>query len=70
MKRTELHVVIDPKGNVQTTVKGVPGAACKTVLEPFRALGRVTREERTSEYYGTESDHAVLLESTDRNNPH
>lgn len=66
MKRKEIQFVIDRKGNVKTTVKGVQGAGCASLLEPFLELGRVTDEQRTADYYAACETQVLLHGSTER----
>lgn len=50
-QRHELEIEIAPDGKIQVTVHGAKGKRCMEYVELFQTLGRVTDEQKTSEYY-------------------
>ena len=52
MPKQEIEFVIKPDGTVEERVMGVSGPDCEKVTEAVeKALGDVTKRERTSDYY-------------------
>ena len=52
MPKQEIEFVIKPDGTVEERVTGVSGPDCEKVTEAIeRALGDVTKRDRTSDYY-------------------
>ena len=51
MNREEIEIAVLPNGRVEYTIKGIKGAACDSLSALLEQLGRIEREERTSEYY-------------------
>jgi hypothetical protein len=51
MQRTELHFIIDPKGNIQSVVKGMKGNRCKILIEDIKKLGQTVQESPTGELF-------------------
>ena len=52
MKRQEITVTIDQKGQATVAVSGIDGPACEAATESLEeALGVVRSRERTPEYY-------------------
>ena len=52
MPKQEIEFVIKPDGTVEERVTGVSGPDCEKVTEAIeKALGDVTKRERTSDYY-------------------
>jgi hypothetical protein len=51
MNRKEIHFVIDRQGNIQSTIKGIKGAACRSISKEFRELGQVIEQQPTDEFY-------------------
>lgn len=50
----KMTISISPTGDVQVKVDGVKGASCKDVSKAIeKALGQVTSDKLTSEYYET-----------------
>jgi hypothetical protein len=48
----ELHIEISPDGTLKIETHGFKGSECEEALKPIeKALGKVTRRTRTSEYY-------------------
>ena len=56
MNRQEIEIAILPNGNVEYTIKGVPGSACESISALLEKLGKVEHEERTDEYYAQGTD--------------
>jgi hypothetical protein len=54
-QRHELEIEIGPDGNVKVHVKGAKGKKCLDYVKLFAALGDVTEQELTSEYYEPET---------------
>lgn len=55
MAKVELEITIDKEGKTHVHVKGAKGKACmeyKKLIESF--LGKVVKEQKTSEYYEDE----------------
>lgn len=53
----ELEIVIKKDGKVLIKTRGIKGPECKPVADRFaNALGKVTREERTAEWYQAVTD--------------
>lgn len=51
-ERTEIEVVVTPEGEVRLKTSGLKGQACLAETEALeKALGKVLRRARTSEYY-------------------
>lgn len=49
---TEIHVTISPAGEVVVTVDGCAGPSCADLTKAIeQALGRVTADRKTPEYY-------------------
>lgn len=61
MNREEIEIAVLPDGRVEYTIKGVKGAACESLSALLEQLGRIEREERTSEYYEHEPDSHLHL---------
>jgi hypothetical protein len=61
MNREEIEIAVLPDGRVEYTIKGVKGAACESLSALLEQLGRIEREERTSEYYEREPDSHINL---------
>lgn len=55
MKHYEIDLEIDADGNVASTVKGVKGKACGELSAFLDALGTVTHDSPTPEFYQTET---------------
>jgi hypothetical protein len=55
MRKQDIEIVIDAKGEVTFTVKGVPGASClaetKFLEEALGGEAAVVDQQKTSEYY-------------------
>ncbi len=52
MPKQEIEFVIKPDGTVEERVTGVSGPDCEKVTEAIeKALGDVTKRDRTSDYY-------------------
>jgi hypothetical protein len=52
MPKQEIEFVVKPDGTVEERVTGVSGPDCEKVTEAIeKALGDVTKRERTSDYY-------------------
>lgn len=48
----ELTITINEQGETTVAVKGVKGSSCQDVSKDIeRALGKVTNDHKTSEYY-------------------
>ena len=62
MNRKEIHFVIEPDGNITSTIKGIKGSHCSTVAAEFKGLGQVTEEKPTHEFYEPGNSHRVLLD--------
>jgi hypothetical protein len=53
-QKTELEIVIGADGTVRIETRGLRGTACLTETEALeKALGKVLKREKTSEYYAT-----------------
>jgi hypothetical protein len=51
-EKIEIEVVISSTGEVKLVTRGLKGQSCLAETEALeKALGTVTRRERTSEYY-------------------
>ena len=61
MNREEIEIAVLPDGRVEYTIKGVKGAACESLSALLEQLGRIEREERTSEYYEQDPDAHLRL---------
>ena len=44
MKREEIHFVIDREGNIQSTIQGVKGSACRNIAQAIEKLGQVRKK--------------------------
>ncbi len=65
----ELEIVIKKNGDVHITTRGIKGPECKPVADKIAsAVGRVVKEERTSEWYQTQSTGyaGVTVDSNER----
>ena len=51
MNRKEIHFIIDRKGNIQSTIKGIKGSGCGSIAMEIEKLGRTAKLERTKEFY-------------------
>jgi hypothetical protein len=65
MNREEIEIAVMPDGRVEYTIKGVKGSACESLSALLEQLGRVEREERTSEYYEQNPDSHIHLSQDD-----
>lgn len=65
MNREEIEIAVLPDGRVEYTIKGVKGAACESLSAVLEQLGRIEREERTSEYYAQEPESHIHLSHDD-----
>ena len=51
MNYQEIHFIIDSKGQITTTVKGVEGKACVPLAAEWETLGTVLSRQRTGDFY-------------------
>lgn len=51
MQKQEIEISIGPDGNIEYTIKGVPGPACESISAILEQLGTVEHTERTGEWY-------------------
>lgn len=58
-QRHELEIEIGADGSVKVHVKGAKGRKCLDYVKLFAAMGEVTEQELTSEYYEPETPTTV-----------
>ena len=59
----EIEIDIDDNGNVSFTVKGVKGKKCLEITKELeQALGIVVKQEKTAEFYQTETKTDATVE--------
>ena len=59
----EIEIDIDDNGNVSFQVKGVKGKKCLEITKELeQALGIVVKQDKTAEFYQTETQPGVTVE--------
>jgi hypothetical protein len=59
----EINIAIDDNGNVSFEVRGVKGKKCLAITKDWEeALGIVVKQEKTAEFYQTETQTGVNVE--------
>jgi len=66
MKSKEILFSIDENGEITSTVKGIKGSTCQDIAKAFETIGKVTRQERTHEYYEKETSVISHIRGTNR----
>lgn len=61
----ELEIEISPSGKVEVLVKGAKGKKCMEYVQIFAAMGKITDQKTTGEYY--EPEQSVSLTDSIRN---
>ena len=62
-QKHEIQIDIDDNGNVSFQVKGVKGKKCLEITKELeQALGIVKSQEKTAEFYQTETQTGVSVE--------
>lgn len=57
----DIEITFDTDGTSQIHVNGTKGSSCKDLTKPFeKALGTVTNDKKTSEFYQTETNKNVI----------
>ena len=64
MKRKEIHFVIDREGNIQSSIKGIKGSSCSSIVEEFTDLGQVIEQQQTNEFYESCNSSKLSLDLT------
>jgi hypothetical protein len=61
MQRMEIHFIIDPRGHIQSVVKGVKGSGCKALVKEIKKLGLTLRESPTGEFFEKAQDGIIRV---------
>ena len=62
-EKHEIQIDIDDNGNVSFLVKGVKGKKCLEITKDLEnALGIVRKQEKTAEFYQTETQTGTTIE--------
>lgn len=59
MAKHELQIEISPEGLVEVRVKGAKGKKCLNYVEVFQAMGKVSNQQLTGEYYEPDADVSI-----------
>ena len=62
-EKHEIKIVIDDNGNTSFEVRGVKGKKCLAITKDWEeALGIVLKQEKTAEFYQTETQIGTTVE--------
>ena len=59
-RKQEIDFIIKANGTVEYEIKGIKGSGCEGVAAAMNALGKITRDERTREYYERPNDARIV----------
>jgi hypothetical protein len=60
MRRNEIEILVDLKGLVTGTVKGIKGPSCQAVIDQLAEIGRTESAAPTGEYYQEGKIHQII----------
>ncbi|MFN8445532.1 MAG: DUF2997 domain-containing protein [Caldilineaceae bacterium] len=61
MQKQEIEISVLPDGRIEYTIKGVPGSGCENISALLEQLGKIEKQEKTSDYYAQEPDVAIAV---------